>query len=255
MKLSVQKTIRMTMVFLFIVAGLSMSNVAQAQEKFILSSTEFTIKGGHESQFEDGIKAWKACYLENKGEWTWTIWKRYNGKGSVYVLTSRSENWAKMDDENDEAGKKCWQIAMDKIIPHVEKTEDNFATSMPEFSRVAVSEMGVIWVTFFEVENSTQFRELVKEIADITQKAEGDKRGYWYDVDGGSPDFADYFVVTPYKNFAALDVKRDAVWEMVEKAKGKEETEKMRAKFRSSVKDSWMYLYKYMIDLSHNPVK
>jgi len=240
------------MVLLFLAAGLLMSNVAQAQEKSILSSTEFTIKGGHEQQFEDGIKAYKACYLGNKGEWTWTIWKRYNGKGSVYVLTSISANWAVMDDENDEAGKKCWQIVVDKIIPHVESKEDNFATSIPELSRAGASEWGVIWVNFFQVENGPLFREIIKENSEIMQKAEGDKRGYWYSANGGGPESFDYYVTTPYKNFAALDVKRDGVWDMVEKAKGKEETEKMRAKFRSSIKDTWMYLYKRMDDLSND---
>lgn len=243
----------MAMAFLIVATGLLMNNVAQAQEKQILSSTEFTIKGGQEQQFEDGIKAWKACYLENKGEWTWTIWKRYNGKGSVYVLTSMSPNWAIMDDDNDEAMKKCWQIVVDKIIPYVESKEDNFATTMPELSRVGASEWGVIWVNFFQVENSTSFREIIKENTEIMQKAEGDKRGYWYSANGGSPESADYYVVTPFKNFAALDVKRDGVWDVVEKAKGKEETEKMRAKFRSSIKDTWMYLYKHMDDLSHDP--
>lgn len=255
MKRSVQKAIRVAMIFTFIAACLSMNNVVQAQEKMILSSTEFTIKGGHSSQFEEGVKAWKTSYLENKGEWTWTMWKRYNGKGSVYALTSLSPNWAKMDDENDEAMKKSWQIVIDKIIPHIESTEDNFATTIPELSRTGSSEWGVIWVTFFQVENGTLFRETVKEIGEIMKSVEGDKRSYWYSANGGSPESADYFVTTPYKNFAALDVKRDPVWEMIEKAKGKEETEKMRAKFRSSLKDSWMYLYKRMDDLSHNPVK
>lgn len=40
----------------------------------LLSVTEFTIKPGHEMQFREGVKAWKACYLENKGEWTWRLW-------------------------------------------------------------------------------------------------------------------------------------------------------------------------------------
>lgn len=248
---TLQKTIRLAMVFLLFAAGLSMNNVARAQQKQILAMTEFTVKVGHEKQFEDGVKAWKTCYLENKGEWTWNMWKRLNGKGSVYGLTSASPNWAKMDDENDEAGKKCHQIAMDKIIPHVESTEDNFATSIPEFSKAALTEMNVIWVSYFKVENSVLFKEVVKENADIAQKAEGDKRVYWYDVNGGGPESADYFVVSAYKNFADLDVKRDGVWDMVEKAKGKEETGKLRAKFRSSIKNSWSYIYKLMDDLSH----
>ena len=255
MKLSAQKTIRMAMFFLFIAASLMMNKVAGAQEKQILSLTEFTVKNGHEKQFEDGIKAWKACYLENKGEWTWNMWKRYNGKGSVYGLTSASPTWAKMMEENDPADKKCHQIVMDKIIPHIESTENNFATNMPEYSKSAIVEMNVIWVTYFKVDNSVSFKEVVKDIADIQQKTEGDKRSYWYSANGGGPESPNYFVVTPYKDFAALDVKRDANWDMVEKAKGKEETEKMRSKIRSSIKNSWVYLYKRMDELSHNPVK
>jgi hypothetical protein len=255
MKLSVQKTIRMAMVFLFFATGLLMNNVARAQEKQILSMTEFTVKIGHEKQFEEGIKAWKACYLENKGEWTWNMWKRLNGKGSVYGMTSLSPTWAKIMDENDPADKKCMQIVKDKIIPHLESTEDNFATTIPEYSKAAIAEMNVIWVSYYKVDNSVSFKEVVKDIADIQQKVEGDKRGYWYSASGGGPESPNYFVVTPYKNFAALDVKRDATWDMVEKVKGKEETEKMRAKIRSSIKNSWMYMYKHMDDLSHNPVK
>lgn len=250
-----QKMRRTAMILLFVATGLFAGSQVQAQEKYILSTTEFTVKNGHEKQFEDGIKAWKACYLENKGEWTWTMWQRYNGKGSVYVLSSRSANWAEFDDENDEAGKKCHQIAMYQIVPHIECSENNIASSIPEFSKTSPAEMGVIWVSFFQVENGILFREVVKEIADITQKAEGDKRGYWYDVEGGSPDGADYYVTTPFKNFAALDVKRDGVWDLVEKAKGKEETEKLRAKMRSSLNDSWAYLFKRLDELSHNPVK
>lgn len=250
-----QKMRRTAMILLFVATGLFAGSQVQAQEKYILSTTEFTVKNGHEKQFEDGIKAWKACYLENKGEWTWTMWQRYNGKGSVYVLSSRSANWAEFDDENDEAGKKCHQIAMYQIVPHIECSENNIASSIPEFSKTSPAEMGVIWVSFFQVENGILFREVVKEIADITQKAEGDKRGYWYDVEGGSPAGADYYVTTPFKNFAALDVKRDGVWDLVEKAKGKEETENLRAKMRSSLNDSWAYLFKRLDELSHNPVK
>ena len=254
MKKFVQQTIRMAMVIIIIAAGLLMTNPSWAQEKLILTTNEFTVKNGHKSQFEEGVKAWKACYLENKGEWTWTMWKRLNGKGTVYVLSSMSPNWAKMDDENDAAGKKCRQVAIDKIFPYVESTEDNFATAMPEFSREGNSEWGVIWVTFFRVENSPLFKETVQEIGNIMKDVEGDKRGYWYSANGGGTESADYYVTTPYKNFAALDVKRDGVWELVEKAKGKDHSDKLRANLRNSLKDSWMYLYKRMDDLSHNPV-
>ena len=251
MKLTVQKMRGLAMVFMFVAVGLLVSNSVLAQEKFILSTTEFTVKSGQESKFEEGVKAWKACYLENKGTWTWTMWKRFNGKGSVYVLTSRTKNWAELD-QSDEAGKKCWQVAMDKIVPHIESTEDNFATSIPEFSRSGASDWGVVWVSNFRVENGVLFRELIKQTSEVMKKVEGDFRSYWYAQNGGGPESADFFVVTPYKNFAALDIERDGVWKMVENEKGKEETEKMRAAFRSNLENSWGYVYKRMEDLSHD---
>lgn len=252
MKLIAQKTTRVTMTIALVAVALLLSFAVSAQQKFILSVTEFTVKPGHEMQFEDGIKAWKACYLENKGEWTWTMWRRYNGKGSVYLLGSISQKWAEMD-KTDEAGKKCWQVAMDKIIPHVECSEDNFATSIPEYSRSGASDWNVIWVSFFRVKNSVLFREIINETSEIIQKAEGDKRSTWYVTSGGGPGSPNFYVSTPYKDFAALDVERDGVWKLVENAKGKEYTEKLRASFRESVEDSWAYLYKRMDDLSHNP--
>jgi len=57
--------------FVFIAASTLFGNGVQAQETekgFILSMTEFTVKRGHDVQFREGVKAWKACYIENKGE-------------------------------------------------------------------------------------------------------------------------------------------------------------------------------------------
>lgn len=56
---------------LFIAVSTLFSNGIQAQEAekgFILSMTEFTIKPGHDMQFREGVKAWKACYIENGGD-------------------------------------------------------------------------------------------------------------------------------------------------------------------------------------------
>jgi hypothetical protein len=252
MKLSKKRMIQVTMTLVFLTTGLIIDNVAQAQERFILTTTEFTIKNGHERQFEASIKAWKSCYLENGGEWTWTMWKRYNGEGSVYVLSSRMNKWAELD-ESDEVGRKCWPLVVDLIIPHIESTQDNFYRNIPEYSKSASSEMGVIWVTFFQVENNGLFRETIAEISDIIAEAEGDKRGYWYSASGGAPDSPDYFVTTPFENFAALDVERDGVWKMVENSKGEKATDEMQARFRESVSDMWAYIYKMMDELSHNP--
>ena len=230
------------------------SNGLQAQEKekgFILSMTELTIKPGHDNQFKEGVKAWKACYLENKGEWTWNVWHRMNGEGNVYILTSRMANWAEMD-ETDESGKNCYDLVRDLINPHIESSVDNFARFMPDYSRTYPNSDPVLWVTSFQVNDGTKFKEIVKEVTDATSKVEGSPRGFWYSFMGGSKNTEDVLVATPFKNFAELDVEKENVWNIYEKANGKEKRDQLQADFRETIKESWAYLYMLDADLSHN---
>ncbi len=239
----------------FIAASTLFSNGVQAQQSekgFILSITELTIKPGHDNQFREGVKAWKACYIENKGEWTWNMWHRKNGEGNVYILTSRMANWAEMDETNDD-GKNCRNLVRDLINPHIESSNDNFARFQPEYSKAYPNPDPVLWVTSWQVKDGMRFREIVKEVTAATAKAEGSSRGYWYSYMGGSKDAADFFVATPFANFAALDVDRENVWNIYEKANGKEKRDQLQAEFRESIKESWSYLLKRDADLSHNP--
>jgi len=252
------KTIKLltaNLIWMIFAVSAMLSNDVKAQETekgFLLSMTEFTIKGGHDVQFREGIKAWKTCYLENKGQWTWNMWNRMNGEGNVYILTSRMANWAEMD-KTDESGKNCSNIGRELINPHIESSETNFARFMPEVSKAYPNTDMVLWVTSWQVNNGTKFREIVKEVTETTKKTEGSSRGYWYSYMGGSKDAADFFVATPFANFAALDVESENVWNIYEKANGKEKRDQLQAQFRESIKESWSYLLRREKDLSHNP--
>ena len=240
---------------MFFAASTPFTNGVEAQETergFILSMTEFTVKPGHNNQFREGVKAWKACYLENEGEWTWNMWSRVNGEGNVYVLTSAMGNWAEMDDSTDEAGMKCRDLSRDLINPHVESSETNFARFRPELSRTYPNPDPVLWVNYWQVNNWRKFWEIIKEVTDETVKAEGSPRGFWYSVMGGSKDSPDFFVATPFANFAALDVERENVMTIYEKAHGKEKRDEMQAAFREAIDASWSYIFRHVADLSHN---
>jgi hypothetical protein len=241
--------------FVFIAVSTLFSNGVQAQEAekgFILSMTEFTIKRGHDMQFREGVKAWKTCYLENDGEWTWNLWHRRNGEGNVYVLTSVMGNWAELD-ETDEAGKNCRDLSRELIYPHIETSENNFARFLPEYSKTLTNSEPVVWVTFWQLNNDSRFREIVKDVTAAVAKTEGSPRGFWYNVMGGSKEFADIFVALPFANFAALDVERENVWDIYEKANGKQKRDQLQAEARDIIEESWSYLYKLDDDLSHNP--
>lgn len=238
---------------LFVLLLLPMLVISQKNESFLLNLTEITVKPGHTAQFLDGVKSWKECYLENKGEDKWNIWSRVQGEGTVYTMTSTMEKWAEMDEDGDAAGKECRMIVLNFIMPHVKSIHYNIASSMPNVSRSTPmpEDTKLVWVYNVKTSNSISFMEVVTELTSTMKKAEGDSRGIWYSVEGGAPEVADYFVGIPFKNFADLDVERDSVWKVYEKANGKAKTDALRAKMRASLSSDWSYMYSLNTDLSN----
>jgi hypothetical protein len=248
------KTI-VTVLVACIFTGLFAIPVAQAQDEegsMILSATEFTIKPGHNTQFREGVKAWKACYLEHEGEWTWNLWSRVQGEGNVYVLASFMENWAEMDDDSDEAGQACQNLAVNLINPNIEKSTRNLFRTIPSMSRAPGGAMDVINVTYWRVKNGSLFRETVSEIVSTKSSAEGESRGWWYSGFGGNLNAPHFFVVTPFENFAAMDIEREAVWTVVENELGADKRAELQHNYRESVDQNWSYMFRRVADLSHS---
>lgn len=224
---------------------------SQENKGILLNMSELVINPGQNDQFMEGVKMYKKCYEENGGTETWNIWKRLQGHGNVYVLTSSMANWAEMEKE-DEPGKECQNIVKESIWPTIAGSEYNIARSMPDISRTPMEGTKVVWVTFFDVKNSTDFNDIVKEVSSTYKNAKGEPLGIWYDFAGGGPNSPAFMVVSPYKSFAEMDKPMDAPWKVYEDANGKVKTEEMRNKFRNSINDSWSYLYSLKEDLSRS---
>ncbi len=226
--------------------------ISQENQSILLNLSEITVKSGHNAQFVEGVKSWKKCYKDNDGKEPWNMWKRVQGEGTVYTLTSTMAKWAEMDEEGDAAGKECRMAVVNLIMPNVKSVSYNIASSMPDVSRSTgmPQDTKLVWVYNVKTSNSSKFIEVVKEITSNTKKAEGDARGIWYNVVGGGPEGANYFVAIPYKNFADLDADRDGVWKIYEKANGKVKTEALRDKLRASISNDWSYMYSLSEELS-----
>jgi hypothetical protein len=240
--------------FFLLIAIMISGHVAVSQSAAtgpILSITEFTIKPGQNFQFREGVKAWKACYLENEGTWDWNVWSRVQGEGNVYALTSNMMNWAEMD-ETDEAGRSCRDISRDLISPHVQSATNYLSRLMPDYSRNTPfdSEDRLVWVTYWRVNNGVAFREVVSEVQDARRSLEGGLRGYFYGAQGGGPDDFHYMMVNPHKNFASLDEPFEGAWTVLEKAKGEEARNQAQETFRQSVDNAWSYIYTWVEDMS-----
>jgi hypothetical protein len=227
----------------------------QVQEgSVLLGMTEMKIKAGHDTKFREGVKAWKTCYVEKGGTWHWDVWRRFQGEGAVYVLTSVSPNWADFD-ESDEAGLGCRDIARELINPNIESSKYSIARTMPanSSSKPWSLDSKVVLVNYWDVKNTQKFMEAVNEVHSALRQQEGDVRSYWYTGVGGGPNDFNYIAVTPYANFAQLDETRPGVWAVVEGLKGKRLTDKTRETLRESLNSSWSYIYRLVEDISRRP--
>lgn len=221
---------------------------AQDSEPKLTDLTRFTVKFGHDANFTEGVKKWTKCYKDNNGTDTWNMWHRLQGEENIYVVASDMENWAEMG-KSDAAGKACQSVAQQFITPHVESRDDQNSRSMPEISRKAPNtDASVIWVYSFKVNNSSAFLEIVKDITSTIASKEGDNRGYWFQRISG--EGTNYYVSTPFKDFAALDADTDNVWKVYESVHGKKKTEDTRNRFRATLDETSNYMYKLETELS-----
>jgi len=246
------KNLKITLAGMLAILLVTFTSEAQAQtESKILSLTEITIKQGHRTQFLEAVKQWKECYIEKNGADKWGFWQQFQGSGNVYVLSGYNNTFAELDTD-DPAGKACRDIVRDFIMPHVEKTNYTISKTIPEVSNSTNKEGTVIYVNFYRVKNGLAFFDLIKETAAIVKEIEGQPRAYWYSSVGGSPESADYFSVTTFKDFAEMDVKKEGVWKMIERVKGKKKSDQLLNSGVSLIENSWSYIYVWNEELSRN---
>jgi hypothetical protein len=243
------KTIKL-IITTVIIAVFSVMLPAQNNDRVIFTSTEITVKQGHHEQFIEGVKKWKECYLENKGERKWRMWRRVQGEGNVYVLTRTMANWAEMD-KDDPEGKKCQATLLNYITPHVEKVNYSISQTMPELSRTWPEDAKHAWVTYYKVKNSFAFKEVITAVTGAIKDKEGSFRGIWREYKGGSTDAPDYMIATPYKKFADLDISRDQPAKIYTDAVGEEKASEMWDKWFDTVLDSWSYIFTLNTELSN----
>ncbi|MCG9973379.1 hypothetical protein [Christiangramia crocea] len=226
---------------------------SQEEDSRIMHMWELTIKANQGQKFQEGMKKWKDCYLENEGVDSWNVWNRVQGVGNVVAVTLYMDKWAEMDEDNDEAGQTCSSIFQTDVFPYVEKMEHHIATTIPEFSRSQGDRPKLVNVVYFKVNNSPEFTSVVKDVSSTFMESSENAGGFWYDFVGGGPDSPHYMVAAPLNKFADLDENRDGPWQAYEKKHGKAKTESTRNRFRESVDEIWSYMYKLNTELSRDP--
>lgn len=222
-------------------------------ESYILEMTEVGIKLGHTAKFRDAVKPYNACIAENDSDAEWSAWRNVGGEGTTYHFVSNMANWAEMDEPN-EAGETCWPEHMDSIMAHVDSISTSFARPMAAWSGDAEG-YDVVRLHQFRVDDGSAFREAVGAITSILKEAEHEHLGSWYDMIGNSSNEPDYFVVSHYDNFAAMDEDRATPYSVVSEHAGEARADELWEQFGDALRDDWEYFHLMLrrdSELSHS---
>lgn len=237
--------------FLILALVLPIFMYSQESTSPILSLYQFTLKEGHQKQFYEGMEQWKKCYIDNGGKQEWNVWSRLQGKGSTVGISFFMDSWAEMDEDSEpQVSEKCNPVVYDKIMPNIESSETSMSRVIPGLSRETPTNHPILWVTYFDVENDSEFRSVIKDVNSVYKKHNPDGLGTWFNVIGG--EGANYFVVSTFENFAALDKDRDGPWDYYAKEHGEAKMNQARDKFRNSLDRMWSYMYRRNNELSHS---
>jgi hypothetical protein len=235
------------MVAIFGTGVLSAQNGAGASE--ILTTTEITVKQGHNAQFIEGVKKWKECYLNNNGKEKWSMWSRQQGPGQVYIMAGTISTWSEMEMKND-VDNECYIALLNHILPHIEKVNPRVASTMPEVSRSTPEDTKYIWVTYYNVRQENTFREVIREVTNAIRSKEGSPRGLWYNFQLGAPDTPNFMMVQPYKGYADIDIKKDSPAKIYADTVGEEKADELWNKWFETLEERWAYIYKLNPEMS-----
>jgi hypothetical protein len=199
------------------------------------------VKMGHGAKFRAGMEAYSACLAEGGYEDSYSVWQAVDGDRTGYHIVSSFDKWAEFDEEGG-VSDDCWgkEEIRKGVFDHMASWETQYAERKPEWSGDAEG-YNVVKLHNFRVDDGSEFRSMVAEVAGYMKDSNYEHQGTWYGMlSGGSWD-ADYFVVDHFENFAAMDEKRKGANGVLTDAVGEEKTKQFWEKFGETLEDEKGY--------------
>lgn len=184
-------------------------------------------KLGHIPQFQAGMEAYSNCLKENGAEDGYSVWRSFDGDRTGFHIVGRFDTWAEFD-EDDEVSDGCWgnDEIRAGVFDHMDSWETSYAEKLPAVSGDAEG-YTVVQLHNFRVDEGDDFRALVGEIMGYMKEAEYPHQPDWFNVMTSGYWDADYFAVSHFENFAAMDEDRLGVTGVLREAVGEARAEQI----------------------------
>lgn len=197
-------------------------------EAYHLAIHHVHAKLGHIPEFQAGMEAYSNCLKENDAEDGFSVWRSFDGDRTGFHIVGRFDKWAEFD-ADDEVSDGCWgnDEIRGGVFDHMASWETSYAEKLPAWSGSGAEGYTVVHLHNFRVEENGDFRAVVGEITGYMKDAEYVHQADWFNVMTSGYWDADYFAVTHFDNFAAMDEDRLGVMGVLREAVGDERAEQL----------------------------
>jgi hypothetical protein len=209
-------------------------------------------KKGHESEFEEALKAHLKMRHEKGDPRHWDTWVAVTGdKLDQYHVRSCCFEWKEQDTYSKWSSEHMGKHFNETVHPHVYKYMHNFSVIDNKNSNWGENtKANFVGVTHFEVKNGkgSEMSESIKAMSALAKDNDWPRNWSWSYPVGGDGGVN---LVTPYENYAAMTPLDEGFYDFaVKHLKSKKKAEKMFDKFDSAVESSYYTIYRHRVDLS-----
>ncbi len=231
------------------------SPVVSAESPSVARMVFFQAKPGTKAQMEEAIKKQMDWRREQKDDWRWITWEYVSDEVGRYAVATFGHAWQDFDQPKVSPWvEEMFQGALANLCltPVVIQYFDHLR-EVSSLGRVKETPtMGEIAVFHLQFGKTSQFYEALRQFHRALRKAGSPQRYEWFELlmGGEEPQF---MLFLPRRNWAAMDEKRDFLFEALEKSVGATKSKELLAQFTATVKNCRRYVIGLRPDLSNLP--
>ncbi len=237
------------------ISVLAVVRMVCAQDQSIARLVYFSAQPDSRAQVEDAIKKQMDWRREQKDSWRWLTWEYASGEVPRYCVATFGHDWADFDamplaGRAEEAGGGLASTL--SVMPpavqyfeHLEEVSDfGNQTNTPTLAEISLYQL--------HYGKKAHFYAALREFHDALSRAGGGNRYEWFELRSGG-ETPQFLLMVPRANWAAFDVRTDALRDGLEQALGRRKAARVFEQFAAAVKSHVRSAVQLRPDLSLLP--
>ncbi|MCZ7640834.1 MAG: hypothetical protein M5U12_35125 [Verrucomicrobia bacterium] len=223
---------------LLTISMLAVVRMALAQDPSIARLVHFSAPPASRVQIEDAIKKQMDWRREQGDSWRWLTWEYASGEVPRYCVATFGHDWADFDAmplagraEEAGGGLASTLSALPPVVQYFEHLAEVSDYGSPT-NTPTVAEISLYQLHYGK---QAQFYAALREFHAALSRVGGVNRYEWFELRSGG-ETPQFLLLLPRANWAAFDVRTDALRDALEQALGKRKAARVFEQFTAAVR-------------------